>query len=301
MASPGTCAVTTEALGTGHDPRGMIVDPHHHLWVHPTNPYMAPELHADTSTVPGLTKTVFVECGSGYRSDGPEAFRPVGETEFVVAADPTGFVAGIVGFADLTAARGRRRPRRARRRRAGPLPRHPPRQRPRPEPGHPRVAHQAAARPARTGRLPGRVRRPRRGRAVVRRLDVPPPAPRAGRPVPRRARHAGDPRPPRRPARHRPVRRAARRGPRRLAGVDDRRGGVRQRRAQARRHRHGDLRDALAQGGRRRPPEQLAEAWGEPIRWCIETFGAAALHVRVATSRSTRCRARTPTCGGRSS
>jgi L-fuconolactonase len=80
----------------------MIVDPHHHLWVHPTNPYMAPELHADTSTVPGLTKTVFVECGSGYRSDGPEAFRPVGETEFVVAADPTGFVAGIVGFADLT-------------------------------------------------------------------------------------------------------------------------------------------------------------------------------------------------------
>ena len=29
---------------------GMIVDPHHHLWVHPTNPYMAPELHADTAT-----------------------------------------------------------------------------------------------------------------------------------------------------------------------------------------------------------------------------------------------------------
>ena len=80
----------------------MIVDPHHHLWVHPTNPYMAPELHADTATVPDLAKTVFVECGSGYRTDGPEAFRPVGETEFVVAADPTGFVAGIVGFADLT-------------------------------------------------------------------------------------------------------------------------------------------------------------------------------------------------------
>jgi L-fuconolactonase len=80
----------------------MIVDPHHHLWVHPTNPYMAPELHADTATVPDLAKTVFVECASGYRSDGPEAFRPVGETEFVVAADPTGFVAGIVGFADLT-------------------------------------------------------------------------------------------------------------------------------------------------------------------------------------------------------
>src|SRR5690349_4553744 len=63
---------------------------------------MAPELRADTDTVPEVAKTVFVECASGYRTDGPEAFRPVGETEFVVAADPDGFVAGIVGFADLT-------------------------------------------------------------------------------------------------------------------------------------------------------------------------------------------------------
>src|SRR5690349_18504523 len=62
---------------------------------------MAPELRADTDTVPEVAKTVFVECASGYRTDGPEAFRPVGETEFVVAADPDGFVAGIVGFADL--------------------------------------------------------------------------------------------------------------------------------------------------------------------------------------------------------
>ena len=45
---------------------------------------------------------MFVECASGYRTDGPEAFRPVGETDFVVAADPDGFIAGIVGFADLT-------------------------------------------------------------------------------------------------------------------------------------------------------------------------------------------------------
>jgi L-fuconolactonase len=80
----------------------MIVDPHHHLWVHPTNTYMAPQLRADTATAPDVAKTVFVECASGYRTDGEEAFRPVGETEFVVAADPDGFVAGIVGFADLT-------------------------------------------------------------------------------------------------------------------------------------------------------------------------------------------------------
>lgn len=80
----------------------MIVDPHHHLWEHPEKPYMMAELRADTDTVDGITETVFVECASGYRTDGPEAFRPVGETDFVVAADPDGFVAGIVGFADLT-------------------------------------------------------------------------------------------------------------------------------------------------------------------------------------------------------
>lgn len=80
----------------------MIVDPHHHLWEHPEKPYMMPQLRADTSSVEGLLATVFVECGSGYRTAGPEAFRPVGETDFVVAADPDGFIAGIVGFADLT-------------------------------------------------------------------------------------------------------------------------------------------------------------------------------------------------------
>ena len=80
-----------------------ICDPHHHLWEHPEKPYMTAELRADTDTVEEIVKTVFVECGSGYRTDGPEAFRPVGETEFVVAADPDGFIAGIVGFADLTA------------------------------------------------------------------------------------------------------------------------------------------------------------------------------------------------------
>jgi L-fuconolactonase len=79
----------------------MIVDPHHHLWEHPEKPYMMPELRADTGSVEGVTQTVFVECGSGYRTDGPEAFRPVGETEFVVAADPDGSIAGIVAFADL--------------------------------------------------------------------------------------------------------------------------------------------------------------------------------------------------------
>lgn len=79
----------------------MIVDPHHHLWEHPQSTYMSPELRADTGSIDGVARTVFVECASAYRTDGPVAFRPVGETEFVVASDPDGFIAGIVGFADL--------------------------------------------------------------------------------------------------------------------------------------------------------------------------------------------------------
>jgi L-fuconolactonase len=79
----------------------VICDPHHHLWERPGHTYLMDELRADTSTVDRIEKTVFIECQSGYRTDGPEAFRPVGETDYVVAADPSGFVAGIIGYADL--------------------------------------------------------------------------------------------------------------------------------------------------------------------------------------------------------
>lgn len=84
------------------EPELPIVDPHHHLWEHPTNRYLMAELRSDTGSGHRIEKTVFVECGSGYRSTGPESMSFVGETEFVVAADPDGFVAGIVGRADLS-------------------------------------------------------------------------------------------------------------------------------------------------------------------------------------------------------
>ena len=54
---------------------------------------------------------MFLECNAMYRARGPEAMRPVGQTEFVagIAAmsdsgnyGPTRVAAGIVGFADLT-------------------------------------------------------------------------------------------------------------------------------------------------------------------------------------------------------
>jgi predicted TIM-barrel fold metal-dependent hydrolase len=99
--------VTEAAL----EPDLPICDPHHHLWDHPGRRYLLDELLADTGSGHRVVSTVFVECMSMYRAAGPEAARPVGETEFVngVAAmsasgryGPTRVAAGIVSFADLT-------------------------------------------------------------------------------------------------------------------------------------------------------------------------------------------------------
>jgi predicted TIM-barrel fold metal-dependent hydrolase len=93
------------------DPARPICDPHHHLWDHPGNRYLLDELLGDIGSGHNVVSTVFVECMSMYRADGPEAMRPVGETEFVngIAAmsasgryGPARVAAGIVGFADLS-------------------------------------------------------------------------------------------------------------------------------------------------------------------------------------------------------
>jgi L-fuconolactonase len=78
-----------------------ICDAHHHLWDYPSSPYMMRELTLDISSGHRVVRTVFVECGSGYKEDSPPALRPVGETEFVVRADPGGTIGAIVGYADL--------------------------------------------------------------------------------------------------------------------------------------------------------------------------------------------------------
>jgi predicted TIM-barrel fold metal-dependent hydrolase len=92
------------------EPDLPICDPHHHLWDHPTSRYLLDELLADTGSGHNVVSTVFMECGSMYRAGGPEALKPVGETEFVngVAAmsasggyGETRACAAIVGFADL--------------------------------------------------------------------------------------------------------------------------------------------------------------------------------------------------------
>jgi L-fuconolactonase len=92
------------------DPALPIVDPHHHLWDRPDWRYMLPDLLADLGAGHTIVATVFVQCRAFHRAGGPEALRPVGETEFVngVAAmsasgryGATRICRGIVGHADL--------------------------------------------------------------------------------------------------------------------------------------------------------------------------------------------------------
>ena len=68
------------------DPERLIVDPHHHLWRHPgIPPYLLTDLHGDTGSGHRVEKTVFMECGAEYLTEGPESLRPLGEVEFVTA------------------------------------------------------------------------------------------------------------------------------------------------------------------------------------------------------------------------
>jgi L-fuconolactonase len=91
------------------EPELPIIDPHHHLWDHPGNKYYLDELLADVNSGHNIVSTVFLQCFWAYRKDGPEAMKPVGETEFVasVAAEAerlgtrTKICAGIIGYVDF--------------------------------------------------------------------------------------------------------------------------------------------------------------------------------------------------------
>ena len=90
------------------EPELPICDPHHHFWEFPGSRYLLDEFQNDISGGHKIVSTVFVECRQKYRDDGPQALKPVGETEFVeqiAKSQPengTSIAAGIVGFADLT-------------------------------------------------------------------------------------------------------------------------------------------------------------------------------------------------------
>ena len=68
------------------EPHIPIIDPHHHLWefrldgVSPR--YLMDEFQADLGAGHNIVATVFIECGTMYKNDGPEGLRSVGEMEF---------------------------------------------------------------------------------------------------------------------------------------------------------------------------------------------------------------------------
>ena len=62
------------------EPDLPICDPHHHLWDYPNNRYLLEELLQDTGGGHHIVQTVFVECRSMYRKDGPQVMPHVGET-----------------------------------------------------------------------------------------------------------------------------------------------------------------------------------------------------------------------------
>ncbi len=104
------------------DPGRKICDAHHHLFHYPNAKqpvkYMLEDVLADISSGHKVVSTVYAECGSMYRNQGPQVLRSIGETEFVAgvaamcdsgtyANFETGLLTrvalGTVGFVDLTA------------------------------------------------------------------------------------------------------------------------------------------------------------------------------------------------------
>ncbi len=92
------------------EPALPIVDAHHHLRDRPGDSYLFDDLRRDLCAGHDVRASVAIECGDMYRSFGAEAFRPVGEAEFltgVAAMFASGrygarlACAAIVAFADL--------------------------------------------------------------------------------------------------------------------------------------------------------------------------------------------------------
>ena len=92
------------------EPELEIVDPHHHMWDTETRygRYELEDLRLDTGGGHNIVETVFIDCGANYRSDGPDALHPVGETEYIRGRaelsdrTPGARIAAIVSHADLT-------------------------------------------------------------------------------------------------------------------------------------------------------------------------------------------------------
>ena len=103
---PAWLATTTEEA---IDPALPIVDPHHHLWDGPhMQRYVLEDLRADTGAGHNVEATVFIDCMWDYRRDGPRELRQVGETERAAAeartsaTTPGAQIKAIVSWVDMT-------------------------------------------------------------------------------------------------------------------------------------------------------------------------------------------------------
>jgi predicted TIM-barrel fold metal-dependent hydrolase len=89
------------------EPYLAICDAHHHFFDNAFTRYLLPDLHADTAAGHRVVSTVFVNSTFSYRGSGPEELRPVGETERVraiadeAATSGCATIDGIVAYADL--------------------------------------------------------------------------------------------------------------------------------------------------------------------------------------------------------
>jgi L-fuconolactonase len=91
------------------DPDLPIIDAHHHIWEEPGNLYLLDDFASDMASGHAIQATVFVQAHYSYRKTGPDALRPVGETEKIMAlcavaaasGRSTHVCAAIIGYADL--------------------------------------------------------------------------------------------------------------------------------------------------------------------------------------------------------
>jgi len=92
------------------EPEMPICDPHFHFFNNPEIKYLMADVLRDIKGGHNIVKNVYLDCHTGYRTTGPAAFRPVGETEFVVdlvaqnakiIPEKIKIAAGIVSAADL--------------------------------------------------------------------------------------------------------------------------------------------------------------------------------------------------------
>jgi L-fuconolactonase len=91
------------------DPSLPIIDPHHHLWQRPNWAYFPDDLIEDISSGHNVRSTIFVECRTNYRKDGPQELKPIGEVEFAADCgkrvdsqkEAPRICEGIIGHANL--------------------------------------------------------------------------------------------------------------------------------------------------------------------------------------------------------